>query len=126
VIIDSDRPEYITEIGPWSREGYFARLWRSSVIPILWPMWEMHSLGYCHAIKTKNVVVTPGGPAKFPVAGIQLDGKLTPESLADGLSRGLDRAHDPEFLLEQLDWLYRNRSIQGNVAIMRETLESLA
>lgn len=120
-------PPFVTRQGPWSRRQYFDYLWQSSVVPILWPQWEMHSLGACHAIATENILVSPAPPDNRGMPGVVIKGEITGGKLAEAIKFALSLEGEAryEVIQSQHEWLRHSRSIQHNVHFAEETFQEV-
>lgn len=106
------------------RPAYLDLLWRADVVPFLYRMDRIYSVGFCEAITARNAILTveAGG-----VSAAKQIAHPTAREIAKGISRLVDERKDAgvwrAMLDGQCDWLYDARSIESNIEYMKRTIE---
>jgi hypothetical protein len=117
----------VTKIGCNSREEYLQMVNEAAVIPTMWPQDKIYSIGYCDALAggAMSVVAREGGG--------QLGGFCIPANAdVPAITRALEIAllawYDPTTRVakqeSQREWLMRERSVEENIDVMVEEVES--
>jgi hypothetical protein len=109
------------------RGEYLNRLWKSDIVPILYPQSHIYSVGYCEAIIAMNVVITTRGPLGEECAGVQVSDSSVAE-ITKGLTEAIDviRLSAPDFLAKQEEWIMSERTVEANISKVRKTIEEVA
>lgn len=115
------------------RSEYIDSLWRSDIVPILYPQSHIYSVGCLEAIAAQNIIVTVQ-PERLGDDGPGLhlaDGSV--ESIVHGLDAAMDIVEgrpsvtdgNLDYVLEaQRDWMM-GRSIERNLDVVRGTIEDV-
>lgn len=120
----------ITKIGNAGRDEYLSDLWKSDIVPILYPQSHIYSLGFCEAVMSDNIVLTPtmdgdGMSAFFGPHEV----RVTEETIRLGLGHMIGRLNDGmdrELLLEdQRAWVMKDRSVENNIDKVKATIEEV-
>lgn len=105
------------------RSEYLDLLWHADVVPILYPMSHIYSVGYCEAISADNRIVSQYPPNRFTYAGEPCDPK-DPADIARACDQALGQA-GTSIVDDDFVWLMKDRGIVHNIKTVREDLEAL-
>lgn len=129
-----EQGDFVSKVGNEGREDYIASLRGSDIVPVLYPMSHIYSIGFCEAIAAMNLMVTqlpPDGDA-LKSCGVQFENQTVEEitialDAALDIVGGADRVvpENHELLLEQqFAWLH-DRTVEENIGKVRETIEEV-
>jgi hypothetical protein len=114
------------------RQSYIDHLWTSDIVPILYPMRYIYSVGFCEAATARNHIITAENEPRNVFGDPYIPGTIEvnprdPESIAAGIkhSMGMTSEIRRGYAKKTADWVSEALGVRSNMNRIIHDVESL-
>ncbi|NDD55337.1 hypothetical protein EBZ39_15995, partial [bacterium] len=100
------------------KQEYYEALWRADIVPILYPLNHIYSVGHCEAAYSENVIITMGD---------HLDGHVvvTNDNIKMAIREAVRRVREEDKRIDQITEGLKERDVMWSYGIFNRNMEEI-